>query len=187
MNKRTFIVAALAAAVSGQAQALDLRDWGKKYNSASQRFVVLSEFSNAAVLDKETQLVWFRTWPNATTEWNSARDSCANSSVGGRKGWRLPYLHELMSLIDPNVVPAANGDTKLPQGHPFANSAPQNGLGYVPYWTATWDKISVLNATGATYAQVWRVDLETGNTSKGSPYSDYRFVCVRSGAPLAEY
>lgn len=105
-------VAAVLAVISGNASATDLRDWGKKY-SASQRFVVLGEFNNEAVLDKETQLVWPRTWPNAGSEWNGVSRSCANAGIGGRKGWRLPYLHELASLLDPAVTPTGNGGTKL--------------------------------------------------------------------------
>jgi len=50
--------------------------------------------------------------------------------VGGQKGWRLPSIVELMSLIDPAV--AVPGPT-LPPGHPFTNVLSSG------YWTATTD------------------------------------------------
>ena len=59
------IAATVAAAYAGlaltsTAGAVDMREWGRKYNIASERFVVLTSFNNEAVLDKETQLVWHR-------------------------------------------------------------------------------------------------------------------------------
>src|SRR5262245_39617836 len=46
----------LGLALANHARAVDLRDWGRKYDNANERSVVLSEFNNDAVLDKETQL-----------------------------------------------------------------------------------------------------------------------------------
>jgi hypothetical protein len=40
--------------------AIDTRDWGRKFASSDNRFVVLDAFNNEAVLDEETQLVWQR-------------------------------------------------------------------------------------------------------------------------------
>ena len=37
-------------------------------------------------------------------------------TVGGTKGWRLPSVAELASLVDP-----ANSNPALPTGHPFSN------------------------------------------------------------------
>jgi hypothetical protein len=111
--------------------------WDKQMN-AKGRFEVLPAFDNAAVLDKETQLVWEQS-PGDTNgdgvvnfadlrEWGVARSHCINKDVGGRKGWRLPSVPELASLVDPSV--AAPGPT-LPAGHPFSNVQSSN------YWSAT--------------------------------------------------
>jgi hypothetical protein len=51
-------------------------------------------------------------------------------TVGNRKGWRLPTIQELASLLDPSV--AFTGVPALPIGHPFT-------LGSVFYWSATSD------------------------------------------------
>ena len=56
--------------------------------------------------------------------------------MGNRKGWRLPSIQELASLIDPTVPPP--GPT-LPPGHPFSNVQ-------VNYWSATTYAVSSASA-----------------------------------------
>ena len=85
---------------------------------AAQRFVVLAAFNNDAVLDKETGLVWEKSPTIETHDWRSAQFQCNGRTTGGRKGWRLPSVHELASLVDPSVF--LPGPT-LPPGHPFLN------------------------------------------------------------------
>ena len=86
----------------------------------STRFVVLSNWNNEAVLDRETGLVWQRTpsVPQASTgvQRSPAILSCWNVSTGGRKGWRLPRADELLTLGEPDAL----GGSPLPAGHPFA-------------------------------------------------------------------
>ena len=122
------------------------QNWDKVL-PASERFVVLEAFNNAAVRDNETGLVWERS-PDATSNtWSAARFICATKIVGGRKGWRLPSFAELASLVDTSVAP----NPLLPPGHPFANVQPNT------YWSAT---------TGAEFpAGAWTVSFE--GTSAG--------------------
>ena len=91
------------------------------------RFIVLSNMNSAAVLDRETGLVWEQSPLGLLNSWGGAHLRCNTKTLGGRLGWRLPGLQELASLIDPAV--AAPGPT-LPAGHPFSNVQPA-------YWTAT--------------------------------------------------
>jgi hypothetical protein len=93
----------------------------------AQRFVILPAFNSDAVLDKETGLVWEKSPQTTTARWSVARRTCIEKTVGGQKGWRLPSLPELSSLVDPSVAPP--GPT-LPPGHPFL--AVQSNV----YWTA---------------------------------------------------
>jgi len=92
---------------------------------ASTRFVVLANWvdsnfasGGAAVLDRETGLVWERSPSTSTFNWENAQFHCNDLRVGNRKGWRLPTAQELASLVDPTVAPP--GPT-LPAGHPFMN------------------------------------------------------------------
>jgi hypothetical protein len=94
----------------------------------TERFVLV--MGGAAVLDKETGLVWEQSPNEPARTWVNAHLFCNIKAVGSRKGWRLPTVQELASLID---VSNPGGDPDLPAGHPFSNV--QNGI----YWSATTD------------------------------------------------
>ena len=96
--------------------------------SAAQRFVVLPAFNSEAVLDKETNLIWERSPQTTSARWIAARRTCIEKNVGGQKGWRLPLLEELTSLVDPSVAPPG---LTLPPGHPFLT------VQSTVYWSAT--------------------------------------------------
>jgi hypothetical protein len=95
---------------------------------ASQRFVVLPAFNNDAVLDNATGLVWEKSPQTTSARWSVARGICIEKNIGGQKGWRLPSLEELASLVDSSVAPPG---LALPSGHPFL--AIQSAV----YWSAT--------------------------------------------------
>lgn len=95
---------------------------------AAQRFVILPAFNSEAVLDKKTGLVWEKSPQTTSAKWSVARHTCIEKNVGGQKGWRLPSLEELASLVDPSVAPPR---LALPPGHPFL--AVQSAV----YWSAT--------------------------------------------------
>ena len=106
---------------------------------ASQRFdCVLA--SDAAVLDKETGLVWERAPQTTTHSLSGAVNSCLSATTGFRTGWRLPSAHEVRSLYN------ASGGT-LPAGHPF-NPPPFN------VWTASDDPSNSANGYSVTSAGV---------------------------------
>src|SRR5262245_66120666 len=63
---------------------------------SNTRFIVLSNMASAAVLDRETGLVWERSPSTSTGDWGSALFHCINLNTGGRMGWRLPTVQELM-------------------------------------------------------------------------------------------
>jgi hypothetical protein len=85
---------------------------------ASKRFIVLSNMDSAAVLDKETGLVWEQSPSTSSFYEAQAQNHCDTLTVGNRNGWRIPTLRELASLVDPSVL--SPGPT-LPAGHPFSN------------------------------------------------------------------
>jgi hypothetical protein len=128
--------------MAGSLLSEDLRDWGKQL-PAKQRFVILSDFNDQAVLDRETQLVWER-FPGDTdgngivtvedaVPFNAAAEICILKNVGGRLGWRLPAVTELATLLDPT-----QSDPRLPVGHPFIfclSRCPSPGFRL--FWTNT--------------------------------------------------
>jgi hypothetical protein len=131
---------------------------------AAQRFVILTAFNSDAVLDKETGLVWERSPQTATVSSSNVRLACANKAVGGRKGWRLPSLPELASLVDPSV--ASPGPTLSP-GHPFLNVRSTN------YWSAS--------AHAENPALMWGVGFGNGAVLGLSKAFDQGAWCVRGG------
>ena len=82
---------------------------------ASTRFIVLSNMNNQAVLDRETGLVWERTPSESFFTFDEIEFFvCSGKSYGGRKGWRMPSVWELSTLID-----STQQNPPLPAGHPF--------------------------------------------------------------------
>ena len=134
------------------------------------RFVVLTNWNSKAVLDKETGLVWEKSPQVAGATWNDARVACANKPVGNRKGWRLPSVVELSSLIDRSVSP---GPT-LPVGHPFV------GVQSAGYWSAT------TNAASPPFARL--VNVGNGLVGGADKADTFLYVwCVRGGMKAVQY
>lgn len=124
------VVLGLSAAIG--TSLADGRSWSKIID-APDRFRVLPQFGSVAVLDKETGLVWEKTPQTAARDWATAVVICADSGLGGRRGWRLPTIEELGSLAGaPTTVPGTSTD--LPAGHPFQLDPEANAAGY---WSAT--------------------------------------------------
>jgi len=155
-----------------------LKSWSNIIPNANKRFVVLADFNNQAVLDRETGLVWEQTPDGSPRTWEDAVRTCWLRQVGGRAGWHLPTIEELASLVDPTVPTPGPA---LPPGHPFQN-VQQNA-----YWSATTDvRVEFLPT------QAWEVRFHIpfgvpgmiGDTGKSSS----RFVwCVRGGTHADKY
>ena len=109
-----------------------LKTWNR-IDDVNQRFQVLSLFNNAAVLDKETGLIWEKAPDNTAQDWSTAVYSCNTNSTGDRMGWRLPTVEELTSLRKVHSQDDSNdfSTPSLPSGHPFQN------VQTTYYWTST--------------------------------------------------
>ena len=138
------------------------------------RFIVLSNWSNAAVLDRETGTVWEQSPSAATSTWAQAHNHCVLSLVGNRRGWRLPTVQELASLTEnPGPVPAF-----LPAGHPFGNIQTAD-LTHL-YWSAT----TVLSDSSRAWTQSF-ANVGSGSHLFFSTKSDSNHAwCVRGGQGL---
>lgn len=125
--------------------------------------------TNDAVLDKETGLVWERAPGTEKKPWDAAIVYSFSKAVAGRKGWRLPSIEELLSLVDPT-----RSNPSLPAGHPFLNVQLDD-----VYWSSTLG-MSFL----PTYA--WGYDFsnaDTGNNLK----STQRYVWLVRGGSGHDY
>jgi len=110
-----------------------------------------------------TGLVWDKS-PNNTKlrDWVNACSYCYAREVGNRKGWRLPTVEELASLVD-----TSNNSPALPTDHPFTNVMSYN------YWSST----TLADSTG--YA--WLVSFFDGAVFSDDKNNDYYVWCVRGG------
>jgi len=136
-----------------------VRSWGPKISEG--RFVLVLD--DEAVLDRETGLVWQKSADDVTQNWYEAQSYCYTLELGGRKGWRLPTIDELTTLIDPDQT-----DPALPGGHPFTGS---NLLS--DYWSSTTD------AYNTSYA--WRVGFYDGGVGGYGKSKGCYVRAVRSG------
>jgi hypothetical protein len=110
--------------------------------------------SDDMVLDRETGLIWARNanLPDMVKRWIGAIRYCRNLTLGNRKGWRLPSIEELSSLVDPR-----QGYPALPKGHPFKNV----GITYCTDTTdaSNSDKILYVRMTTGTVYSFSKSDL----------------------------
>jgi hypothetical protein len=158
----SILIAIIAFVVFAAAALADPGTTWDKQITGVGRFKVLSQFGGAAVLDKETGRVWEQSPDTTTRDWFDGLRHCYTLEVGGRKGWRLPTIEELMSLVDTSQ-PAPT----LPAGHPFSN------VQSLFYWSATTTR-------GTSSALM--VDFTDGGLVTGDKVTSIRFVwCVRGG------
>lgn len=130
---------------------------------AGSRFTVLAAFQNQAVVDSNTGLVWEQAPAVTTANFQDSTYACANKVIGGVKGWRLPAVPELGSLVEPSV--ATPGPTLQP-GHPFTN------VQSAYYWSATTHAVTPTTA--------WTLSFSTGNFGSDNKMGGSHLAwCVR--------
>lgn len=148
-----FGVSAPAQAATANGPYYATPSWDQKLD-ASIRFIVLSNWNDNAVLDRETGLVWEKGSVNYFDALDASRH-CIVQNTGGRGGWRLPTVQELRSLL-----------FGLPSGHPFF---------LVPgfYWSASTpaDNPNVMHAVPSDGVGVTVADKSLANS----------VLCVRGG------
>ena len=165
LNKLDQVLAAITGAAG---QGNHTLRWDTN-NASATRFTTAF---TGAVLDKNTGLVWEQA-PDATPRnWATALEYCLNRDVGGTRGWRLPSVVELVSLIDPSL-PA-----------PFVPGTVFTGVQSdgVLYWSATFD------AGNASPGFAWVLTLASPSGAapsfKATPLHSW---CVRGGMNADAY
>ena len=116
-----------------------------------------------AVLDKETGLVWERSPDDTLRKWSAAISHCYEREVANRKGWRLPTVEELASLVDND-----NSNPPLPTDHPFSNVQSDFYLSSTTYRNDTTSMLAIQFTGGL-------VQVGTKSTAYGYEW------CVRGG------
>ncbi|NOS81625.1 MAG: DUF1566 domain-containing protein [Nitrospira sp.] len=133
---------------------------------STARYTVLAEFNGTAVRDNNTGLVWEQT-PSMTMDWDIARFHCLNKPVGGARGWRLPSVAELTSLMDPSL------------GAPYVPMNMFTGVQPGNYWSAT----SIAGSSNNKFS----VDLGAGTVGSTSKSNSNNVWCVRGSMSESTY
>jgi hypothetical protein len=142
--------------------------WDQKLPTAT-RFIVLSNWDDKAVLDRETGLVWERDPLHARNvslayvPFSTAISLCVQSDTGGRSGWRLPSISELQSLYDRS---GESSGIRLPIGHPF-----QNIQDLRAYWSST-----ITGTADGAFAQGFSI---RGSLTEAGKTYELGMWCVR--------
>lgn len=155
----TFAAAPASAQTFQNAPYYASPSWDQQLPPA-QRFIVLTNWGNAAVLDRETGLVWERSPVSGSASWFNAFLTCRGERTGNRRGWRVASEEELASLFEGFYV--------LPAGHPFQGVPPSSLL-----WTASSSEENPENA--------WVLLTDAGVFPK-SKREEAAVWCVRGGA-----
>jgi len=148
---------------------------GPRDDGALQKGVVwptprFTDNNNGTVTDNLTRLIWlknadafgWRTWTQALSDANSLASGIAGLTDGSQAGdWRLPNVHELLSLID-----FGRFNPAITANHPFTQ------VESVSYWSSTPNTMYVQQ-----YA--WYVHFNMGNVSYSGMGSTHRVWCVR--------
>jgi len=159
LNKLDQILAAITGGGGGGNHTLR---WDTNNPSAS-RFTTAFP---GAVLDKNTGLVWEQA-PDTTNYYygDDATSFCVNKTVGNTRGWRLPSVAELASVIDPTLPP------------PFVPAGVFTGVQQFFHWSAS--------AVARLPGFAWFVAFDTGVVGIGNKSGTQAFAwCVRG--PMQE-
>lgn len=150
--------------------------WDQQLPSAT-RFVVLSNWANQAVLDRETGLVWQMTL-TAPAAYDQASYACMASVAGGRMGWRVPTTQELLRTLSSGMGVSSSGiyaalviaDSPFPFLSNYATpytlwASNRSNLSEWPQWAITLQEDRRLNAA------MWKSNLPNAAWCVQSPAS----------------
>jgi hypothetical protein len=113
--------------------------------------------------DSETSLQWTQRGSDARINWKTARDYCAQQTVGGVEDWRLPTIDELEAIHSGHLAQQPCGDAMCRIDSQFDLDGP-------------W----VWSSTKADVERAWVFDYLAGDRySVGREYQLERALCVR--------
>jgi hypothetical protein len=159
-------------------QILPADDTGDPCNSARFQCVMGGD----GVLDRETGLVWARNPGMNTTagdnlryDWYRAVFTCHRQGIGNRKGWRLPTVEELGSLMQATGL-------GLPVGHPFSvDHINGDDGGFQFIWSSTTYTRDPETFNDLLPGEAWAISKFSGPSSPRRKTEENFIWCVRGG------
>ncbi len=121
----------------------------------------------ATVNDLVTSLEWEKS-PNKFDVFNEAQRYCAQTTIGGKNGWRLPTRVELLSIVNTTRQDPAMESPPFEKGAAAASTQ------------KTWTASPVAGSAG----HYWTVDFQNGTLARDQAATAKAVTrCVRGGAP----
>ena len=157
----------------GTAKSVNWKDHKPNPRFALYKAGTPEEKGDDLVLDKETGLVWARDGNSLPQgNWEDAIIYCRHCNLGNRKGWRLPTIEELSSLVD-----ISQSTPALPIGHPFIN------VQFDDYWSSTTFETNsarawTIHMGGGFPTSTWfktTIDLYVWPVRGGNGYATYNW------------
>lgn len=143
--------------------------WDTNHPSASRFTIVFP----GAVMDKNTGLVWEQNPSSPATDWSAARFQCVNKNVGGTRGWRLPSVVELTSVLNQQTQVATPVVPSEFTGVQIAN-----------YWSATTHAPTATSNSTTIALTLSFSDGTVGQSNKGGSGNVW---CVRGALQESVY
>ncbi len=140
--------------------------WGNSPTSPFGVYTTETVAGEEVVTDDLTRMMWQVVSPVATATIDVARVVCDDSTYGGFADWRLPYVHELASLVDYDIM---SPDPALSPSR-FPGTAPTH------FWTYN----DVVPGTSGA----WMVSFGDGTLTVGLQSGERQIRCVR---PVGAY
>lgn len=118
------------------------------------------EISDETVKDLRTGLVWQRRLDSVPRTFEEAKAYCDQSRIGSSKGWRLPTVAELQTIVD------------VRRSEPAADEKAFPNLVTDKCWTST-------RSSPDEDANVWAVSFSIGVMSEYKDTAALSVICVR--------
>ncbi len=119
-------------------------------------------------VDYKNGLMWSTANFTRDKMWNEALTECENSTVAGFSDWRLPNIHELVTLLNLKKSDPAS-DFPYPENIP------------VYFWSSTTLKSNIEESPGVTiYGSGGIKNLDKSGVTKNYEYNMNRVICVRN-------
>lgn len=105
------------------------------------------------VHDRRTGLTWQRESDAKTLSYEAAEAFCLSSATAHRRGWRLPTIAELQTLVDVRENDPALDKTVFPE---------RKGETNIRFWSST----SVVSKDSASDLKMWVLGFSQGKSDK---------------------
>jgi hypothetical protein len=142
----------------------------KKLNSSASYTGIQKTNLKQVWKDKRTGLIWQVSVKKRKYTLRSANRYCKKLVLNGQKGWRVPYIKELMSILTPNAYKNTKSWTK--KSYIKRDLLESNIMPYQLFWSNTYDPDNL--------SQAWLIDFSKHEINKQYITAESYVRCVKN-------